>query len=541
MKEELMKEEQEASVRPAVSEAPKKERKLHLPKSGKGRRRLRMLLILAVVVAVAVGWLSRMGGNGMAVGSSYIPVQVMRQDLTVSVSGSATLEPADAYNVTTLISGTIQSAPFEEGDLVSQDTLLYTLDSSGAQDSVARAGISVEQAQLTYQQALDALNPTATISGVLNEVYVHDGDSVNAGDPLCKIVTSTDLTIDFLFTYVSPEQFYVGQSATVFIGDFDGSVQGTVTSVSNGTTVTSNGRQTCSVRVKVENPGIVSTAYTARAVIGSYSSYGAASITMPASATVYAAASGSVSGFSKLSGSTVTKGEVLCTVDSDPIRDNIQTARLNLESARLSASTAADSLDDYTIEAPISGTVIEKTFKAGDKVDGASSGTLAVIYDLSSLKMEMNVDELNIGKVQVGQAVEVTSAAFPGQTFTGTVEKVSVNGTTTNGFTNYPVTITLQEYGDLRPGMNVSARILGETVEGAVCVPVEAVSRGDTVQVALPGALAEDGATVADPSKIEERPVSLGINDETYIQITSGLEEGETVLIADQTGAVMGG
>ena len=73
-------------------------------------------------------------------------------------------------------------------------------------------------------------------------------------------------------------------------------------------------------------------------------------------------------------------------------------------------------------------------FKAGDKVDGASSGTLAVIYDLSSLKMEMNVNELDIGKVRPGQTVEITAAALPGQTFRGVVDRVSINGTTTNGF-----------------------------------------------------------------------------------------------------------
>jgi len=266
---------------------------------------------------------------------------------------------------------------------------------------------------------------------------------------------------------------------------------------------------------------------------------------MAGSAIVYAGGSGTVSGFGKLSGSTVTKGETLCTIDSDSLRDNLKSAKLNLESAQLSANTAASNLDNYTIKSPISGTVIEKKLKAGDKVDGVSSGTLATIYDLSYLKMQMNVDELNIGKVQVGQTVEITADALPGQSFTGTVDRVSINGTTTNGFTTYPVTITLQEYGDLKPGMNVSARILGETAENALCVPVAAVSRGNTVQVAQPGALAEDGVTVADASKIEERAVVLGINDDAYIQITSGLEEGETVLMESQSGdgmtAAMGG
>lgn len=539
MSEALMKEEQLPGSESGAP-AKKKRLKLPLPKSAKGRRRLRLAAALAVAAALVVNLLSRMSGSGAPVGLGYQAAGVTRQDITVSVSGSATLEPADSYQVTTLVSGTIQDAPFEEDDTVEKGDLLYVMDSGDAQSSVDRANISVEQSRLSYAQAQEALHPTVPISGVINEVFVHDGDDVTAGAALAKIVANTDLTIDFLFPYVSAGQFYVGQSASVFIGNFDGAVQGTVTAVSDGDTVTSNGMATSSVRVKLANPGIVSDAYTASAVIGSYCSYGKASINMPGAATVYASGSGTVSGFSKLVGSAVTKGETLCTVDSESIRSQLQSARLSLESAQLSAGTAANAVEDYRVTSPISGTVIEKNFKTGDKVDGVSSGTMATIFDLSYLKMEMSVDELNIGKVQVGQTVTITASALPGQIFTGEVKRVSVNGTTTNGFTSYPVTIILREYGDLRPGMNVSAEIQGDTASNALCVPVAAVSRGNTVQVALPGALGEDGVTVVDPTQVEERPVVLGINDSAYIEVTSGLEEGETVLL-QAAGAGMGG
>ncbi len=530
----------QTAVPAAEEKKPAKKIKLALPKGKKQRKRL--VAAVAVVLVAVLGW-RLLGGSGapQAAGAFYQPEQVVRRDLTVKVSGSATLEPADSYQVTTLLSGEIQSSPFEEGDLVEKDALLYTLDSGDAQSNVNRAQISVEQARLSYAQAQEALKPTATISGILNEVYVHDGDNVTAGTALAKIVTDTDLVIDFVFTYVSPDQFYIGQSATVFVGNFDGPVQGTVTSVSNATTITSNGKEGCSVRVKVSNPGIVSDSFTASAVIGSYSSYGSAPISMAGSSTVYASGSGTVSGFNKLVGNTVSKGEVLCTVDSESTRTGVKNARLAVESAQLSAGSAAGNLDDYRIQSPISGTVIEKNFKAGDKVNGADSGTLAVVYDLSYLKMRMSVNELDIGKIKAGQTVELTAAALPGQVFLGTVEKVSINGTTTGGFTTYPVTIRVDDYGELKPGMNVSADILGETAENVLSVSVGAVQRGDTVLVPGPGAMSEDGATVADPTKLESRQVVLGRNDESYIEITSGLEEGDTVLLLDPAVAGMGG
>ena len=527
--DDLMKQEEQA--------LPKN--KVKLP--GRKRRWPKVLLALILVAALAA-WavLPRLLGGGTdQTAAGYVTDTAQRRDLAVTVTGTATLEPADSYHVTTLLSGTILTAPFDQDGLVAEGDVLYTLDSSGARDSVSRAGISVEQARLGVQQAQEALNPTAIISGTLSQVYVHDGDSVTAGTALAKITASTDLTIDFLFPYASADAFYAGQSATVYIGNFDGSVQGTVVSVSDSAAVTSNGMQACAVRVKLANPGIVSDSFTASAVIGTYSSYGNAAITMAAASTVYASGSGTVTGFTKLVGSAVTKGDVLCTIESQSGRDQLETARLSLESAQLSAAAASDSLEDYTIRSPIAGTVIEKTFKAGDKVDGVSSGTLAEIYDLRCLKMEMNVGELDIGKVRPGQEVEVTAAALPGESFTGTVERVSINGTTTGGFTTYPVTIAIADYGDLKPGMNVTAAIRCETAENAVSVPVAAVSRGNVVLVPGEGALAEDG-TVADPAKLEERQVVLGVSDGDYIEITSGLSAGDTVVYqAAETG--MGG
>lgn len=516
-----------------------KRRARRLPRLKKPRRR--GLIAGAAVILAAALVISRLQQGGTAqAGANYQPVPVTRQDIAVTVSGSGTLAPADAYNVSTLISGAIEEAPFEEDDLVEKGTLLYTLDSGDAQSSVQRANISAAQARLSLEQAREALHPTAPIGGVINEVFVHNGDSVTAGTALAKIMTSRDLSIDFLFPYVDPSEFYVGQAATVFVGDFADSVPGTVEAVSDSTSVMSNGQEGSSVRVKITNPGVLSDSFKASACVGSYSSYGLATVSMAGAATVYSVGSGTVTGFDKLAGSSVAKGEVLCTIESETNRAQAENARLSAESANLSAGSAADNLDDYRIESPISGTVIEKKFKAGDKVDGASSGTLAIIYDMSYLKVEMDVGELDIGKVRAGQTVEITAAALMGQTFHGTVERVSVNGTTTSGFTTYPVTIVVEDYGDLKPGMNVSATILGETVEDALCVPVGAVNRGNTVLVPGEGAMTGDGAAVTDPSKLEERPVTLGKSDDTYIQITSGLEEGETVLILDQT-VVMGG
>ena len=209
----------EAPSVPAPEKTEKKKFSLKGFGGKKKKRWLKILIILVVVIAIVAGCVSRLTKNvNTQLSSSYLVSTVTRQDLTVSVSGTATLQPADSYNVTTLLSGDIVSAPFEEGDLVTKDTLLYTMDSSDAQDSMDRAQISVQQAQMSYQQAQEALHPTAPISGTVSEIYVTTARASPLGTQLAKIVASTELSIDFLFPFASPSDFYVGQAATVFCG-----------------------------------------------------------------------------------------------------------------------------------------------------------------------------------------------------------------------------------------------------------------------------------------------------------------------------------
>ena len=540
--EEMMKDTQAAqsAAQPTAGAQAEKKPRFSLPKSKKGKKWLKILIAVAVVAAIAVGCVANAAKKANSqIAGGYLVAQAVRQDLVLSVTGTATLKPADSYNVTTLLSGTIEDAPFEEDDQVEKGDLLFAMDSSDAQNRVDQASISVSQAKIAYQQASEAANPTATISGTINELYVHNGDSVSVGSPIAKLISSRDLTVDFLFPYAKPTDFYVGQPASVYVGNFDAPVDGTVESVSNETTLTSNGMNSVSVRVKITNPGGISDAYTASARIGTYASYGQTSINMGGSTTVYASGSGTIQNLSKLAGSTVKQGEVLCTVSSETVRDQLQNARLNLQNAELAASMAADSLDDYNITSQITGRVIEKNFKAGDKVEGMNSGSLAVIYDMSYLKLELAVDELDIGKVAVGQSVSITADALEGQTFTGVVDKVSINGTTSGGATSYPVTIVIENYGELKPGMNVSATIEGDRVPNALCIPVDAVNRGNTVTVPGPGAMNADNTAVADVSKLETREVTLGKSDGDFIEVTGGLEEGDTVLIPNQSTNMM--
>ena len=329
-------------------------------------------------------------------------------------------------------------------------------------------------------------------------------------------------------------KFLLGQAAQVTLdGSFE-TLNGTVRSISGSKVVGTGNTVTREVTIAVQNPGGLSASQVAAAAINGLGSAGNGTFTYQSESTVTASASGTATAIHAAEGSTVSKGQALVTLGGDDLEDRIQNAEDSLRNAELSMENTQKQLENYTITSPISGTVIEKNLKAGDQLDGSESGALAVIYDLEQLELKMNVSELDIGKIRPGQSVEITAEALPGETFLGTVEKVNINGTPTDGFTTYPVTILLSEYGALNPGMNVSADIIVEQAQQALCIPTPAVSGGNTVLVAPDGALGEDGS-VLDPAKLETRQVELGRSSQDYVEILSGLEEGETVLVPIQS------
>ena len=502
----------------------------------KRRKWLKRLIVIAAVLALLFWMVIRPMLSGPAVMSgAYQPVQVQRQDLTVAVSGSGTVTPIESYQVSSLVTGEILESPFEDGDQVEKDQLLYRIDPGSAQTALQQAQLSVQQAQMNYDTLASSLQVKAIGGGVVQTLHVQEGDLVSAGTAIADITDTSTMTLTVPFQAADAAHISAGQTAQVTLSGTLETLSGTVESVASADQVGSGGALVRQVKIRLTNPGALTDATTATARVGSYACAAGGTLSPQLRQTITAAASGEITSLNVSVGSRVSAGTVLAAIGGESAENSLADAALAVQNAQLSLQSAQEALDSYTITSPISGTVIEKNLKAGDQLNGGDSGAMAVIYDLSQLELQMDVSELDIGQIQPGQTVEITAEALPGQTFTGVVEKVSVNGTTTDGFTTYPVTILLSEYGDLNPGMNVSAHIIVERAENALCVPAEAVNSDGTVLVAGEGAFAEDGVTIADPSKIESRPVTLGRGSQDFVEITSGLEEGETVLVPIQS------
>ncbi|MBD5148386.1 MAG: efflux RND transporter periplasmic adaptor subunit [Oscillibacter sp.] len=534
---ETMQEMTQETPREAKKRFSALKRRLRLPKDRKKRVRLG---ILAAVLILGIYWLflrpSGDAGSGMG---AYAADTVQRRDLTTAVSGTGTVTPIESYMLKPLVTGEILEAPFEVGDQVEKGALLYRLDAKDAEMGIQQAELTLRQARKNYGDLAANLTVRASASGVVQEVLVQKGDQVVPGTPIAEIADTSTLTVTLPFHSADAARISAGQSAQVTVSGTMETLPGVVQSVSSADLVGAGGALVRQVKIRITNPGALTAANSATAEIGDIACAGDGRFEENLRQTVTALASGEVASVPVTAGSRVSAGSALAVLGGSAAESGLEDLAIAVESAELSLQRAQDALENYVITAPISGTVIEKNVKAGDNVNNVEVGALAVIYDLSCLKLEMNISELNLNQIQPGQRVEITADALPGQVFAGTVDRVSINGTTTNGFTTYPATILLEDYGGLNPGMNVSADIIVQQTQGALSIPAQAVQRGDTVLVPLDGALAPDGS-IADPSKTEERAVTLGGGDGTYVEITSGLEEGDTVLVplaGDRMGA----
>lgn len=506
-----------------------KKRRIMKGSEGKTRKPLskKQIIIIsaavAVAAAVAVFAVVKKSSKKKSDGETAT-ARVTRGSISRVLEGSGTLEAIDQYEVSALVSGDVTADFFEEGDMVSKDQVLYKIDASSIEKNIDKAQNALSQSKMSYSEAVEAygdLTVSAPCKGVIKTLYIKNGDDIKTGDRVCDIVDSDTMTLEIKFLSSQAGGIYSGQAANIEMTGGGGSYMGTVKTVSSGSTVNSLGVPVTNVEISVTNPGAITTGDTATAVVDGTACAEPGTFKYYHEETVTAKASGKVRNLSLIEGDRVSAGRTILTIESSSVSNQVKKSALSVSDAELSLKGLQDDLDQYSISSPIAGKVIQKTVKAGDKVASQQGSTsMAVIADLSALTMTMNIDELDISSVKVGQDVEVTADALENQVFHGVVNKVSVIGTSQNGVTTYPVEVLLSdvENTDLIPGMNVSATIVLEKKDDVLLIPTTAVKRGNKVKMLGSG---------------EEVEIETGIDDGTQVEVLSGLSEGDQVEIAD--------
>ena len=544
-----------------------------------------IVVILALVFTV-IG-IKRLGKSNEAEikGSDYT---VAKGDVAVTISGSGSVAAIDQYDVKPLVRGEIISCTIEEGSQVNKGDVLYTIDSADALNSIERAQNSLEKAQMTYDDALEnieKLNVTSPINGIITAVYINEGEKISNGGKIMDITDNSTMTLELPFISTDADLIRVGDSATVTIEGSYYTMNGTVARISSGTSVSNEGVEVKTVEISVVNPGSLTSASSATAIVGTIACHSAGYFSSNEVKTIYAETSGEVIYQPYEVGDAAKKGDVLLSISDKDASKTLKNAKISLSDARLSLENAQKTLDDYTITAPISGQVVQKESKAGDKLDNSNSSvTMCTIADLSKIVFEISVDELDISKLKVGMEATITADAIENRKFSGVVDHVSSLGTTSNGVTSYPVRVHILDPEGLVIGMNVDAEIIVEEVTDVITVPVNAVKRGNIVyrkktvdgektvseklknSIPEKAAMSQDGAigkqgsntplqggqntasgqsignmtggtngknpfTANIPDGYEPVRVEVGLNNDSFIEVKSGLSVGDIIWV----------
>ena len=492
------------------------------------KRCIAVVAAAAVLVAVIVPRKSRSASADLA----YTQEKLGRRDIVNVYDGSGTINAADSYTVKSLVTGTVLTADFELGDTIQKGDVLYVIDSSDVEGDLESAQLSVSQAQRSYDDAADARNVRTKIGGEVSSFAVAAGDAVQAGQTVATVRDTSVMLLAVDFPAAEAQSFAVGQAAQVMPDTTFEVLNGTIRSVSGADPSGDASLMTCTVTIAVPNAGSLTTAQAAVAQVNGVSSLNSAHFAYQREETVVAAASGTVSELCVREGSTVRQDDVLLRITGKDLDKQAQNAADNLRSAELRMSSAERNISHYTIDAPISGTIVDKKVKAGDKLSANDTAmqNLCTIYDMSYLEMKLNVDELKIRSLEVGQEVEITADAVPGETYKGVISSILVAGTTANGSTSYPVTVRIDEMGELLPGMNATAKITTASVKNVLALPNAALVRGSYVLVTRDSPSAANAETsMTAPDGYVYVKVTTGISDDDYIEVKSGLQEGDTI------------
>lgn len=208
-----------------------------------------------------------------------------------------------------------------------------------------------------------------------------------------------------------------------------------------------------------------------------------------------------------------------------PVSTDVAAAQASVEQSRASLAITQAQLEKATLRAPFSGVVGKVLADVDTQVTPATP--ILVLFDPSGYQVDVEVDEVDVSKVQVGQPVHISLDALPGVTLTARVEEVALTSTPGQGVVTYQVRVRLDSVKDtsVRAGMTANGAIVTREAQGVLIVPRRAVRlvEGKTY--------VEQVVTGARGKQLESVEVQLGLSDPQYVEITAGLQEGDQVFV----------
>ena len=498
-----------------------------------------------------------------------------------SITGTGQVSAGRTLDLKPQASGNVTYVPVAAGQKVSQGQLIVELDSTTAQKAVRDAQANLESAQLSLQklqepatsltllQAQDAVTQanadlTQSYQDGFNQVSSTFLDlpgiitGINGALHNTDVNTSTNAQQNIAFYQNSAAQnetFATSGKAASYASDAETKYQ-TALNAYNQTfadfKVTDRSASTATIQNLIDETYqtsqlIADAVKSANTLIQYYQDQVTAANNTPAAkSTTYLTNLAGYTGKINADVSALLASKTTITNDianvpikqaslqettsgADPL--DLQSSQLSVTRAQNALQDAKDTLANYSVTAPFSGTLATVDVKVGDP---ASTGTAVATLITTDQVVDIPLNEVDVSKVQLGDKATLTFDAIDGLTLTGKVASIDTVGTVTQGVVNYTVSIAFDSTDPrVKPGMSTTASIITEVHADVLTVPSSAVksNNGGSYVLAFPTGVVPSGTTsYVSATAPQQIPVTVGISDDLNTEIDSGLTANQQIV-----------
>lgn len=455
-----------------------------------------IILVAVVVVVFAVN-----AGSGS---SQYQETTVAARDIVSYLEFSGNIEAVDVSNVYAKVTAQVTEVKVEEGDLVEAGDVIAVLDSSEVEYNISVQEATLKQAELTdsynvrdSQTSLDQLNEQLN-SGLNATLNTAQETLLNAQQSYQNAVETYNQAKQELENGTTQSVVSARQNVTSAQASYDSALE-----QNENHMLSDEALATYAVTLSNAQENLRLAQETAEQDVQDY--YDAmvdAEEALADAEADYAAAELSIKQNVETTENTLERTQALASQE---------TTKLQIEHLK-------DSLNDYTITAPISGYITDLSLKAGEYTTSAAS--VAEVTSFDTMQVEIRISEYDVSNVSEGDTVQIHVDSL-NKDYEGTISRISRTATVENEVSYLDAVVEFEADDDIKDGLSAEVRLIQTQELGVPALPTEAVAYNDdnTAYVYIRD---ENG-------RLTTRPVSLGETDGTWIQITEGLEVGDTV------------
>ncbi len=483
------------------------------------------------------------------------------------VNGYGTANAKSSASIMLTQGGVVEEVYVTQGQMVYEGDPLYVISSEAAQEALVAAQDAyqvqvdnmnkLQEEMAALRQSRGDLTIVAPHAGKLTDVSdLKVGDPMMAGTVVARVVDDTRLKLSLYYSYAYENDIHVGDKASVSVPVIMQTLEGTVEKINKVRMITPEGGVNFEVVLVVDNLGTMTEGMAATAVMADAAGnpiypYSDSTFTYYQTTTVATKADGPVERLADLMNyADVTAGQTLLVQGTSSVDEKIRAKQEQTDLAQESLNQAAKRVEDeqknlenFSAVSPITGMVVALNLFEGAEV--AAGSTSITIADNSVMTVNISVDDRNRQYIDVGMELQLND--WYGNSYVGVVDSLAVIGENQNGVTVYPGVVRVDNpTGSLMGGYGLDFSFVASQSEGCIVIPA-----GD-VRYYSPEGAEEPQAVVyvkTDEKRENEVDKSLlpadmqaeipkgcivlavetGLNDDSNVEITSGLNKGDQV------------